>query len=70
MSTFNYTYDFVGNKLQIVESGGAVVTWAYDKTYQLTSEYRTGSNAYRYTYTYDDAGNRLVKNLTGTRTTS
>ena len=40
-----------------------------DNQNQLTGENRTGTNAYRQTYTYDTAGNRTLKNIDGTRTT-
>ncbi len=45
------------------------MTWSYDNQNQLTSENRTGTNAYRQTYTYDVGGNRTLKNIDGTRTT-
>ena len=60
----------MGNRLRVVESTGNRVTWSYDKTYQLTNEQRSGSNAYNITYTYDPVGNRLVLINGGVRTTS
>ncbi|MFN0055728.1 MAG: hypothetical protein ACKV0T_26595, partial [Planctomycetales bacterium] len=45
-------------------------TWTYDTTYPLTREHRTGTNSFVVTHTYDAAGNRLVKNDGGSRTTS
>ncbi|MFN0050614.1 MAG: RHS repeat-associated core domain-containing protein [Planctomycetales bacterium] len=45
------------------------VTWTYDKVSQLTREHRTGTNAFVVTHSYDAAGNRLVKNDGGSRTT-
>ncbi|REJ87360.1 MAG: RHS repeat protein [Planctomycetota bacterium] len=68
ISSFNYDYDKVGNRTAVLEADGSRVTWSYDDTYQLTGEHRTGSNAYRDTYTYDPAGNRLLKIHDGART--
>ena len=51
LSSFNYTHDPVGNRTQIVEADGDVVTWSYDPTYQLTNEQRSGTNSYNITYT-------------------
>ncbi len=70
ISSFDYDYDRVGNRKAVVEADGSRVTWSYDATYQLTGEHRTGSNAYRDTYTYDASGNRTLKNHDGARTTS
>jgi RHS repeat-associated protein len=70
LSSFAYAYDGVGNKRRVVEASGARVTWAYDKTYQLMNEQRSGSNSYNITYTYDKVGNRLVMINGGVRTTS
>ena len=44
LSSFNYTYNPVGNRTQVVEANGDVVTLAYDPTYQLTNEQRSGAN--------------------------
>jgi hypothetical protein len=41
----------------------------YDTTNQLTSEHRSGANAYVHTFIYDGVGNRLVKIEDGVRTT-
>ncbi len=68
ISSFDYDYDKVGNRTAVLEADGSRVTWSYDDTYQLTGEHRTGSNAYRDTYTYDPAGNRLLKIHDGART--
>jgi RHS repeat-associated protein len=70
LSSFSYAVDAVGNRLRVVESTGNRVTWAYDKTYQLKNEQRSGSNSYNITYTYDAAGNRLTEINGGVRTTS
>ena len=42
----------------------------YDKRNQLLGEYRTGTNAYRQTFAYDDASNRTLKNVDAVRTTT
>ena len=60
LSSFNYTYDPIGNRTQVVESNGDVVTWSYDPTYQLTNEQRSGVNSYNISYTYDPVGNRTL----------
>jgi len=61
LSSFRYTYDGVGNRTRVVEANGDRVTWSYDNTYQLTREWRSGTNSYAITYTYDPVGNRLTK---------
>jgi RHS repeat-associated protein len=45
------------------------VSWSYDKTYELTREWRSGANSYAITYTYDAVGNRLTKKDGGALTT-
>ncbi len=69
ISSFGYKYDKVGHRTAVLEADGSRVTWSYDATYQLTGEHRTGSSAYRDTYTYDPTGNRLLKIHDGARTT-
>ena len=70
ISTFDYDLDAVGNRQAVVEADGTRVTWTYDKTYQLTRERRSGASSYDVTYTYDNAGNRTLKEDTGALTTS
>ena len=60
LSSFNYTYNPVGNRTQVVEANGDVVTFGYDPTYQLTNEKRSGANAYNISYSYDPVGNRTL----------
>ena len=60
LSSFAYTYNPVGDRTQVVEVDGSVVTWSYDPTYQLTNEQRSGTNAYNITYVYDGVGNRTL----------
>jgi YD repeat-containing protein len=70
LQQLDYRYDNSGNRNVMIEGGGSArVTWSYDKQNQLTGENRTGTNAYRQTYTYDAGGNRTLKNIGGTRTT-
>ncbi len=70
LSSFNYTYNPVGNRTQIVESNGDVVSLAYDPTYQLTNERRSGANSYNLSYTYDSVGNRTLLSNGGAVTTN
>jgi RHS repeat-associated protein len=69
LSQFNYKYDGAGNRVRVVELNGDTVTWAYDNTYQLLGERRSGVNSYAITYTYDPAGNRLTQRASGSPTT-
>ena len=69
ISSFAYKYDHAGNRTEIAEADGSRVTYSYDANYRLTGEYRTGTSAYRNTYSYDPTSNRLVKNDDGARTT-
>jgi len=59
----------MGNRQRVVEASLDRVSWAYDHTYQLVHEARSGTNAYNITHTWDPVGNRLVQNVGGTRTT-
>jgi RHS repeat-associated protein len=61
LSSFSYRLDAVGNRLDVVEATGAVVTWTYDARYQLQCERRDGVNGYAITYMYDSIGNRVIK---------
>ncbi len=70
LSSFNYAYNGVGNRTQVVEANGDVVTFGYDPTYQLTIERRSGANAYNNSYTYDPVGNRTLLLNNGAPTTS
>jgi YD repeat-containing protein len=69
ISSFDYEFDQTINRTTLQEATGDRLTWSYDKTYQLTAERRSGANAYIHTFAYDPAGNRLLKNEDGTRTT-
>jgi RHS repeat-associated protein len=70
LSSFNYTYNAVGNRMQVLEATGNVVTWSYDRTCQLTNEQRSGANAYNITYAYDPVGERTLLLNGGAATTS
>ncbi len=69
LSSFAYTYNPMGNRTQVVEFDGSVVTWSYDPTHQLTNEQRSGTTAYNITYVYDGIGNRTLMVNNGTPTT-
>jgi RHS repeat-associated protein len=65
ISDFAYTLNNAGIKIGVTEHDGSVVTYSYDDLYRLTGETRTGTNPYTLTYSYDNVGNRLTKNLNG-----
>ena len=69
-ASFSYQYDKAGNRTSLSEADGSRTSWSYDAAYQLTAEHRTGANAFRNTFVYDNRGNRTLKNLDGQRTTS
>ena len=60
LSSFNYSYNSVGNRMQVLEANGDTVTWSYDPDSQLTNEQRSGASGYSITYTYDAVGNRTL----------
>jgi RHS repeat-associated protein len=47
----------VGNITKVTELDSSEVNYQYDELYRLTSETRTGTNAFTHTYNYDLAGN-------------
>ena len=69
-TTFAYSYDPVGNRTQVVEGDGDVLTLTYDRTYQLTNEQRSGAHSYNITYVYDPVGNRTQLISSGAITTN
>jgi RHS repeat-associated protein len=69
VNRFTYSYDSAGNRTGVQESSGDRTTWAYDRSYQLLHEKRTGQTAFDVTYTYDPVGNRLTQTDSGARTT-
>jgi YD repeat-containing protein len=70
ISDIQFMYDPVGNRTVSVEETGDRVTWGYDRIDQLVDDQRSGSNAYRRTFTFDPVGNCLVKDVNGAFTTS
>ena len=64
-ASWSLTYDgganTVGNLTRVVELDGSIVTYGYDALYRMTSEARTGTQAYSITYGYDLAGNITTK---------
>ena len=70
ISSFEFTYDGAGNRISVLEHDGDRVTWSYDRVYQLTKDDRSGPNSYQRQFTYDANGNRLVKNVDSSLTTS
>ena len=69
VSKFEYAYDGNGRRTSVLEADGSRVTWTYDRISQVTSEWRTGTNPHRHTFTYDSVGNRTLKIEDGERTT-
>lgn len=69
LSTFTYVLDNDGRRSTCTEFSGDVITYGYDWGGRLTSESRTGTNAYSASYTLDAVGNRTRQNI-GTKTTS
>ena len=69
VSKFEYEYDGNGRRTSVLEADGSRVTWTYDSISQVTSEWRTGMNPHRHTFTYDSVGNRTLKIEDGARTT-
>ena len=61
IASYGYTLDNAGHRLSVAESGGRVVTYAYDNVFRLTSETVAGAPAGPNggtSYTYDAVGNR------------
>ena len=52
----------------MTEEEGSVTSYGYDAMHRLTSEARTTTNAYSYSYGLDGAGNRTSKTVSGTAT--
>ncbi|MFO1007750.1 MAG: hypothetical protein U0929_17435 [Planctomycetaceae bacterium] len=69
VAKFDYAYDNNGRRTSVLEADGSRVTWTYDGTSQVTSEWRTGTSPFRHTFVYDTRGNRTLKNEDGARTT-
>jgi RHS repeat-associated protein len=67
---FAALYDNVGNRLSVRHDDGSIVSYSYDNAYQLTGEQYTvpTGEGFSYTYSYDPAGNRLTKGVSGSLT--
>jgi YD repeat-containing protein len=65
LAKFTYGYDGLGRKVSEAQPSGVTVAYAYDAAGQLTTETRSGANAFAASYTYDNAGNRLTKTVGG-----
>lgn len=63
VTSFTYSLDPVGNRLQVTDGSGKVTSYAYDRLYQLTSV-TVGSQVTH--FTYDAVGNRLSMIAPGT----
>ena len=63
ISSYSYTLDSVGNRLQVEEQDGGRVEYSYDDVYRLIEERITDSIQLNriISYTYDNTGNRLRK---------
>ena len=70
LARYVWLYDAVSLKTQVTELDGAIVSYNYDATYQLTREQRTGSAPYLLEYAYDAAGNRTGLTRDGVTATS
>jgi len=62
ISSYQYTYDATGNRIQVEENTGRVITYTYDATNWLIEEsYFNGADNRVIAYLYDKAGNRSQK---------
>ena len=63
IESFTYTYDYFNNRLSVQDHADSLITYDYDKTYQLVEAVYPDET---FSYTYDNVGNRLTKtDLTG-----
>jgi RHS repeat-associated protein len=67
ISSYDYTLNPVGYRLEVEEHNGRKVKYEYDELYRLKSEKITDpsdsvNNGRNITYTYDNVGNRLTRN--------
>jgi RHS repeat-associated protein len=72
LSSYDYTYDAIGNRTRVVEASGRQVDYTYDTESRLTAEVITpaaGGASRTIAYTYDALGNRLTRDDNGTLTT-
>ena len=69
LSSYTITPNADSQVTGIAESGGSAVTYGYDALGHLTSDVRTGTNAYSKSYTVDGEGNRTGMTVGGTSST-
>ncbi len=67
LSSYTITPNADSQVTGISESGGSAVTYGYDALGHLTSDVRTGTNAYSKSYTVDGEGNRTDTPLSAGR---
>jgi RHS repeat-associated protein len=66
LASQSYVMNALGNRTSMIDAAGRVVNYTYDATQRLLSESDNVSGAFVTTsYTYDDVGNRLTKNVGG-----
>jgi RHS repeat-associated protein len=67
LSSYTYTLDKMGNRLQMLENNGRKVSYSYDDLYRLTQEQITDPvNGNRTDeYSYDKVGNRISRIVDG-----
>ena len=66
LASQSYLMNALGNRTQMTDAAGRVVNYTYDAAQRLLSESDNVSGAFvTTTYSYDDVGNRLVKNANG-----
>ena len=63
LSSFSYTLDNDNRKTAVSEADGSAVSFGYDWGGRLTSETRTGTNAFSVSYTLDPVGNRTSQTI-------
>jgi len=62
------TYSAVNNRIGVLELDGTICTVGYDAKSQLTSEARSGANAYNTSLVYDPNGNQVKRYDSGALT--
>ena len=71
ISQYDYTYDAAGQRVACAQSGSSfehedVISYAYNARSELTNAVANVDAGYRYSYQYDDIGNRVWSNERGT----
>ena len=70
ISQFDYQYDPAGNKIRIATAAGGLTTYAYDKTYQLTEEWKTATGLGWSGLSADDWGDMTAGGWSGLQVNS